>query len=154
MFSSFRYIKLVCHYNVFLVCIQAVSVGNTLTNSYISSIIEPLNTRSVLSLRIRKGVAHMSALVVYTAMGLVAVLAACFVHGQVNTSMARAKFVVLTLMTLGSLALGYVAIWPLAKQYPTFSLAPILGFGLAMWAATGAYSTIVVLCKRDRAPSA
>ena len=95
----------------------------------------------------------MSALVVYPAVGLGAVLVACFVHGQVDTPMVRAKFVVLTLLTLGSLALGYVAIWPLAKQYPTFSLAPILGFGLTMWAATGAYSTLVVLCKRDRAPS-
>lgn len=95
----------------------------------------------------------MSALVVWSAVGLGAVAIACIVHAQIGTTMVRAKFVVLTLLTLGSLALGYVAIWPLAKQYPTFSLAPILGFGLTMWATMGVYSTLVVLCKRDRAPS-
>ena len=95
----------------------------------------------------------MSALVVWSVIGLGVVTGACLAHSQVDSPMARAKFVVCTLLTLGSLALGYVAIWPLAKQHPTFSLGPILGFGLTMWITAGAYSILVVLCKGDKAPS-
>lgn len=95
----------------------------------------------------------MSALVVYPAIGFAAVLCACFAHGRVRTRMVRAKFVALTLLTLGSAPVCYVAIWLIARQDATFSLRPILGFGLTMWATTAVYCTVVVLCKRDIAPS-
>ena len=95
----------------------------------------------------------MSALVVYPTIGFAAIVCACFAHDRICTRMVRAKFVALTLLTLGSVALCYVAIWVLAMQHPMFSLRTILGFGLTMWATMAVYCTVVVLCKRDIAPS-
>jgi hypothetical protein len=95
----------------------------------------------------------MSALVIWPIVGIVVVAGACFAHGYTNNPMARAKYVVLALLTFGSPALIYVFIWPLARQYPPFSLTYVLGFGLTMWVTAALYSIAVVLCKRDIAPS-
>ena len=95
----------------------------------------------------------MSNLPLLVIVGIAAVIALCFVHGRINTVLPRAKFVVLTLWGVGSLFVGYTLIWVLAGQRPDFSLTQWCVFGFTLWAAAMAYATLVVLCKRDIAPS-
>ena len=63
----------------------------------------------------------------------------------------------LGLIGLGSLPFGYIALWVIADQYPSFSLVPFLFFGIAMWAAALIYGAIAVIAKlrqkKDIAPS-
>ena len=95
----------------------------------------------------------MSNLPLLVIVGIVAVIALCFVHGRIDTVLPRAKFVVLALWGVGSLPVGYSLIWVLAGQRPDFNILPACVFGLTLWAAALAYATLVVLCKRDIAPS-
>ena len=89
--------------------------------------------------------------------GVVATLAMCFAHSRVETTMPRSQFVFLGLIGLGSLPFGYIALWVIADQYPSFSLVPFLLFGIAMWAAALLYGAIAVIAKlrqkKDIAPS-
>ena len=89
--------------------------------------------------------------------GVVATLAMCFAHSRVETTMPRSQFVFLGLIGLGSLPFGYIALWVIADQYPSFSLAPFLVLGLTLWAAALLYGTIAVIAKvcqkKDIAPS-
>ena len=87
-------------------------------------------------------------------LAIVAVIAACFVHGFVDTTMPRAKFVVYTLLGVGLLPLGYTTLWVIAGQHPLdFSLARLVTFGLTLWGAALAYSLVHTLCMEDEAPS-
>lgn len=95
----------------------------------------------------------MSNLPQLVVVGIAAVVALCFVHGRIDTVLPRAKFVVLALWGVGSLPVGYSLIWVLAGQQPDFNLFQACVFGLTLWAAALAYATLVVLCKRDMAPS-
>ena len=84
---------------------------------------------------------------------VIAVVAACLVHSFVDTTLPRAKFVFLSLTGVGSLPLGYVALWALAGQHPDFSLAPAVTFGLTLWATALVYASLHTLCMEDEAPS-
>lgn len=96
----------------------------------------------------------MSNLPLLIALGIIAVVIACFVHGRVDTTLPRAKFVFLSLAGVGSLPLGYVALWVLADQQPLdFSLAPIATFGLTLWVSALVYSVFYILLQKDTAPS-
>ncbi len=88
------------------------------------------------------------------AIGFIAVIIACFVHGQTDTMMPRSKFVTLALYGVGSMSLGYVALWVIAGQRPLdFSLTPFAVFGLTLWVTAAVYSTIFTLLQKDTAPS-
>ena len=95
----------------------------------------------------------MSNLPLLVIIGVIAILVLCFVHGRVETAMPRSKFVVLSLFGLGSLPLGYVALWVIADQQPSFSLVPFVAFGATLWATALTYSVVSVLLKKDIAPS-
>ena len=86
-------------------------------------------------------------------LGMVAVAAACFAHSIVDTTLPRAKFVFLTLTGVGTLPLGYVALWAVTGQHPDFSLAPFVAFGFTLWVTALAYASLHTLCMKDEAPS-
>ncbi len=85
--------------------------------------------------------------------GLVAVVVACFAHDLTETSLPRAKFVFLSLIGVGSVPLGYTALWVVAGQHPDFSLRPGVVFGLTLWVTALAYASLHTLCMKDEAPS-
>lgn len=95
----------------------------------------------------------MSTFLVWSLIGLAAVVVSCYVHSHVDTEMPRAKFVFCTLATVGMVALSYTALWAVAGQHPDFSFAPIAGFGLTMVITALVYSACYVLSQRDIAPS-
>ena len=85
--------------------------------------------------------------------GITAVAVACLAHDLTGTTIARSKFVFVTLATVGAFSFSYIAVWVLADQHPGFSLAPFAIFGCTMWVTALAYSALVVLCLKDTAPS-
>jgi hypothetical protein len=96
----------------------------------------------------------VSNLPLLSTLGIIAIIVACFVHGRVDTTLPRAKFVFLSLTGVGSLPLGYAALWVLADQQPLdFSLAPFVTFGLTLWVSALTYSVLYILLQKDTAPS-
>lgn len=88
----------------------------------------------------------------WAGVGLAALFGACFVHKHSTIQVSRREFVFNTLMTAGLLPLGYVSVWVFSGQHPTFSLAPILHFGVTMVTTGLSYGLACFLCKRDIAP--
>jgi hypothetical protein len=89
---------------------------------------------------------------VWAGVGLAALFGACYVHNHSTIQVSRPKFVFNTLMTIGLIALAYVSVWVFSGQRPTFSLVPILHFGVTMVATALTYGLACLLCRRDIAP--
>lgn len=73
---------------------------------------------------------------------------------ELEISLSRPRYVVQRLLGLGLAPFGYLALWTLSGQLPTFSLLPVLLLGVSLWVSALVYSTITVLLKKDTAPSA
>jgi hypothetical protein len=95
----------------------------------------------------------MSTFLAWTIVGFAAIIVACFAHDESGTTMARSKFVFLSLISVGSLPIGYVAFWALANQHPSFSLTFTFQLGVCLWVTAAAYSFVCTLAQRDIAPS-
>ena len=96
----------------------------------------------------------MSTFTVLVLVGFASVIGACVLHDHIDTVVVRAAFVVAALLSVGTAAIGYCALWAIAGQLPSFPLAPIFGFGLTMVITALVYSaTYVLLQQKDIAPS-
>lgn len=89
---------------------------------------------------------------VWAGVGLAALFVTCFVHNHSTIQVSRPKFVFNTIMTIGLIAFAYVSVWVFSGQHPTFSLAPIVYFGVTMVTTATVYGLACLLCGRDIAP--